>query len=85
MDPKIDEGIFLGYSTNSRAYRVFNSRTKVMMESINIVVEDSTSEADVTNDVETSMNDIPEDVADTNANTEPRESESTNKGPSIRI
>ncbi|MCH97661.1 retrovirus-related pol polyprotein from transposon tnt 1-94, partial [Trifolium medium] len=28
MDPKSDEGIFLGYSTNSRAYRVFNSRTK---------------------------------------------------------
>ncbi|MCI00728.1 copia protein, partial [Trifolium medium] len=28
MDPKSDEGRFLGYSTNSRAYRVFNSRTK---------------------------------------------------------
>ena len=24
LDPKSDEGIFLGYSTNSRAYRVFN-------------------------------------------------------------
>ena len=40
MDPKSDEGIFLGYSTNSRAFRVFNSRTKVMMESINVVVDD---------------------------------------------
>ena len=28
MDPKSDEGIFLGYSTNRRDYRVFNSRTK---------------------------------------------------------
>jgi len=27
MDPKSDEGIFLGYSTNSRAYRVYNSKT----------------------------------------------------------
>jgi len=27
MDPKGDEGIFLGYSTNSKAYRVYNSRT----------------------------------------------------------
>ena len=39
MDPKSDEGIFLGYSTNSRAYRVFNSRTNVLMESINVVVD----------------------------------------------
>lgn len=44
MDPKSDEGIFLGYSTNSKAYRVFNSRTKVMMESINVIVDDNISE-----------------------------------------
>lgn len=40
MDPKSDEGIFLGYYTNNRAYRVFNSRTKVMMDSINVVMDD---------------------------------------------
>nr|GFB86494.1 Gag-Pol polyprotein [Tanacetum cinerariifolium] len=28
--------IFVGYSTQSRAYRVFNKRTKVIMESINV-------------------------------------------------
>jgi len=39
MDPKSDEGIFLGYSTNSRAYRVYNSRTQVVMESINVVID----------------------------------------------
>lgn len=55
------------------------------MESINIVVDDSTNKVDVTDDVETSMNDIPEDVADSNANTKPTETGSTNKGPSIRI
>ena len=33
FDPKSDEGIFLGYSRNSRAYRVFNKRTKTTMES----------------------------------------------------
>lgn len=38
MDPKSDNGIFLGYSTNNRAYRVFNSRTKVVMESIKVVM-----------------------------------------------
>ncbi|KAK2429756.1 putative mitochondrial protein [Trifolium repens] len=41
LDPKSDEGIFLGYSTNSRAYRVYNSKTQVVMESVNVVVLDS--------------------------------------------
>jgi hypothetical protein len=40
FDPKSDEGIFLGYSTNSRAYRVFNKRTKTVMGSINVVIDD---------------------------------------------
>jgi len=40
MDQKSDEGIFLGYSTNNRAYKVYNSRTQVAMESINVVIDD---------------------------------------------
>ena len=40
MDPKSDEGIIMGYSTNSRAYTVYNSRTQVVMESINVVIDD---------------------------------------------
>jgi hypothetical protein len=40
FDTKSDEGIFLGYSTNSRAYRVFNKRTETVMESINVIVVD---------------------------------------------
>jgi hypothetical protein len=40
FDTKSDEGIFLGYSTNSRAYRVFNKRTEIVMESINVIVDD---------------------------------------------
>jgi hypothetical protein len=40
FDSKSDEGIFLGYSTNSRAYRVFNKRTETVMESINVVNDD---------------------------------------------
>jgi hypothetical protein len=36
FDPKSDEGIFLGYSTNIRAYRVFNKRVETVMESINV-------------------------------------------------
>uniref|UniRef100_UPI0016465E74 hypothetical protein n=1 Tax=Cobetia crustatorum TaxID=553385 RepID=UPI0016465E74 len=40
FDTKSDEGIFLGYSLNSRAYRVLNKRTGVIQESINVVIDD---------------------------------------------
>jgi hypothetical protein len=40
FDTKSDEGIFLGYSTNSRAYRVLNKRTETVMESLNVAVDD---------------------------------------------
>nr|GEY94132.1 retrovirus-related Pol polyprotein from transposon TNT 1-94 [Tanacetum cinerariifolium] len=36
MKKKGDECIFVGYSTQSRAYRVFNKRTRVIMESIHV-------------------------------------------------
>jgi len=57
MDPESDKGIFLGYSTNKRPYRVFNSRTKVVMESINVVIDDVFEDKvpDVEVDVETSI------------------------------
>ena len=33
FNAKSDEAIFLGYSTTSQAYRVYNKRTKTVMES----------------------------------------------------
>nr|GEZ41282.1 hypothetical protein [Tanacetum cinerariifolium] len=36
MKEKGNECIFVGYSTHSRAYRVFNKRTRVIMESIHV-------------------------------------------------
>nr|GFC90436.1 integrase, catalytic region, zinc finger, CCHC-type, peptidase aspartic, catalytic [Tanacetum cinerariifolium] len=36
MKEKGDECIFIGYSNQSRAYRVFNKRTRVTMESIHV-------------------------------------------------
>ncbi|CAJ2662740.1 unnamed protein product [Trifolium pratense] len=58
MDPKSDEGIFLGYSTNSRGYRVYNYRTKTMLESINVVIDDISSEV-VKDDTEDATASIP--------------------------
>ena len=52
FDAKSDEGIFLGYSTNSQAYIVYNKRTKTLMESINVVINDTISEKGIDNDGE---------------------------------
>ncbi|GAA0149769.1 hypothetical protein LIER_08866 [Lithospermum erythrorhizon] len=40
FDVRSDEGIFLGYSRNSRALRVYNKRTRMVMKSINVKVMD---------------------------------------------
>ncbi|XP_042950195.1 uncharacterized protein LOC122282303 [Carya illinoinensis] len=44
FDPKSDEGIFLGYARNSRAYRCYNLHTRTEIESINVVVNDAPEE-----------------------------------------
>ena len=52
FDAKSDKWIFLGYSTNNRAYKVYNKFTKTMMESINMFIDDTISEKDVDEDGE---------------------------------
>lgn len=37
---KSDEVVFLGYSINSRAYRVYNLRTRTVMELVNVAIDD---------------------------------------------
>ena len=41
FDSKTDVGIFLGYSSTSKAYRVFNKKTLVIEESIHVVFDES--------------------------------------------
>ena len=43
FDAKVDIGIFLGYSSSSKAYRVFNKRTLVIEESIHVTFDESNS------------------------------------------
>ncbi|XP_073129647.1 uncharacterized protein [Henckelia pumila] len=40
FDSKSDKCLFLGYALNSRAYRVFNLKTRIIIESINVVFDD---------------------------------------------
>ena len=41
FDSRSDEGIFLGYSSTSKAYRVYNKRTMKIMETVNVVIDES--------------------------------------------
>ena len=42
FDAKSDEAIFVGYSSHSRAYRVFNKRTLCIEESIHVKFDENT-------------------------------------------
>nr|GEV73747.1 retrovirus-related Pol polyprotein from transposon TNT 1-94 [Tanacetum cinerariifolium] len=42
FDGKADEGFFVGYSLNSKAFRVFNSRTRIVEENMHIRFSEST-------------------------------------------
>lgn len=40
FDSQSDVGMFLGYATHNMAFRVYNQRTKMIVESINVVFDD---------------------------------------------
>ena len=50
FNSRSDEGIFLGYSLVSKAYRVFHIKNFVVMESINVVVDDAGTSNNFSND-----------------------------------
>ncbi|KAK2418362.1 putative mitochondrial protein [Trifolium repens] len=100
LDPKSEKGFFLGYSTNSRAYRVYNTKTQVVMESVNVVVKDSSDKENegVDQGTPVSVNVEPDDGASTPAsmneadertieedNDESARPQATSKGPSVRV
>ncbi|KAM6597070.1 hypothetical protein CsatA_007594 [Cannabis sativa] len=41
FDAKSDVGIFIGYSTHSKAYRIYNKRTNVVEESIHVAFDET--------------------------------------------
>lgn len=47
---KSDDGIFLGYSINSRVFRVYNKCTQCVMESTDVVINDGDNDFAPVND-----------------------------------
>ncbi|KAI3696663.1 hypothetical protein L6452_29123 [Arctium lappa] len=41
FSPKADEGMFIGYSQHAKAYRVYNKRTKTVVESVNVTFDEA--------------------------------------------
>ena len=41
FDSKADEGIFLGYESNSSSYRFFNKRTLTVESSVHVIFDES--------------------------------------------
>ncbi|KAL8121277.1 hypothetical protein AgCh_018136 [Apium graveolens] len=66
FDAKSTEGIFLGYSTTSKAYRVYNSVKNKVEESINIAFNESSR----------NISQIDEDTADLSSHSQMRQSHS---------
>ncbi|GJX47163.1 putative ribonuclease H-like domain-containing protein [Tanacetum coccineum] len=42
FDEKANEGFFVGYSTNSKAFRVFNSKTRIVEENVHVKFNEDT-------------------------------------------
>ena len=40
FDTQSNEGIFLGYSSTSKAYQVYNKRTMKVMETVNVIINE---------------------------------------------
>jgi len=43
FDPRSDEAIFLGYSSHSKTYKVFNKRTLCVEESVHVLFDETNS------------------------------------------
>ena len=41
FDSRVDEGIFLGYSTRSKAYKCYNSHLRKIVESVDVKIDEA--------------------------------------------
>lgn len=57
FDVESNEGIFLGYSTKSKAYKCYNNKTKNIIESANVKVDDLSGKSKGTNGFEPEKDD----------------------------
>ncbi|KAI9198828.1 hypothetical protein LWI28_022706 [Acer negundo] len=59
FDAKSNKGIFIGYTLNNRAYRVFNLKTQSIVKSSNVVIDDTRLKSNDHEEEVTIMDDSP--------------------------
>ena len=62
FDAKADEGIFLGYSLHSKAFRIYNKRTMTIEESIHVTFDETnitSPRKEFLDDIADSLEDMP--------------------------
>jgi transposase InsO family protein len=96
-DDRADEGIFLGYATNSKGYRCYNKRLHKLVDCIDIKVDEGVPVREVSN-IESTTEDIVEvedeqvqesekedSESDEDTNTQADSNQQTTSNPSSRI
>jgi hypothetical protein len=90
-DDRVDEGIFLGYATNSKGYRCFNKRFHKLVDCIDLKVDEGVLVREVRN-IESTTKDIAEtedeQVQESDGEETPRQEElgqQSTSNPSSRI
>ena len=78
FDSRSDEGIFLGYSFTSKAYRVYNKRTKKVMKTVNVVIDEASDSSS-----EKSSEEIPKEIHPSNPKVVHEEVDQEPVSPSI--
>nr|KYP31467.1 Copia protein [Cajanus cajan] len=76
FDAKADEAIFLGYSTNSKAYRVYNKRTLIVEESFYVVFDETNKQETKQTEIEDLTDLLDQPPLESEPNEKPKESES---------
>nr|XP_009587335.1 uncharacterized protein LOC104085085 [Nicotiana tomentosiformis] len=64
FDPRSDEGIFIGYSINSRSFRVYNKRTLAVEDSVHVIFDENNSVAE--KEITAGDEDTSQEVSQTN-------------------
>src|SRR5436189_4841333 len=75
FDSRSDEGIFLGYSTRSKAYRIFNKNTSSIEESLHVRFDEQLSKPIVRETIEEPINVIKKDLIEEPINVETKKNE----------
>ena len=85
FDEKSDKRIFFGYTSNVRAYRVFNKRTLVVKESPHVIFDKSSSKLTLFNEYDATAANEKENLQERPKSSQPGEIPKDNMDPTSTL